>query len=135
MEIDKELIRGQTDLIILAMLAGGDLYGYELAKRIKQQTDGAFELKEGTLYLVFKRLEKAGLVESYWGEGEVGARRKYYRLCSRGQHHLESLTSQWQLMTKVVQGCLDQAATAGQGNPDTSTHLASPGQSQTKEPK
>ena len=108
MEIDKELIRGQIDLIILAMLASGDLYGYELAKRIKTQTDGAFAIKEGTLYLVFKRLEKAGLIESYWGEGQVGARRKYYRLRPLGWRHLDSLQRQWQLLTKVVHDLLDQ---------------------------
>jgi len=114
LEIDRELIRGQVDLIVLAMLAGGDLYGYDLARRIKTQTDGAYSLKEGTLYLVFKRLEKAGLVAGYWGDGQVGARRKYYRLQPRGQDHLASLTQQWRLLNRVVEASLDQAQAQAQ---------------------
>jgi len=117
LEIDKELIRGQIDLIVLAMLAAGDLYGYDLAKRVKAQTDGAYAIKEGTLYLVFKRLEAAGLVASYWGEGQVGARRKYYHLQPSGQAHLASLTEQWRLLSRVIETCLGQATAQSNQRP------------------
>ena len=115
MEIDKQLIRGLIDLIILALLAGGDLYGYDLAKRVKTQAGGSYQLNEGTLYLAFKRLEKAGLVSSYWGEGQVGARRKYYRLEPAGQAQLASLSEQWRLLNQIVGNCLAQGQPENKG--------------------
>ncbi len=61
MELDKEILRGYIDPIILSILAREDSYGYEIAKEAKRLSDEAFELKEGTLYVAFKRLEKKRL--------------------------------------------------------------------------
>jgi hypothetical protein len=77
LQSEKELLKGYIDIIILSMLYHEDLYGYDLGKRVKERTQNSFELKEGTLYLAFKRLEQSGLIESYWGEQGVGGRRKY----------------------------------------------------------
>ena len=102
MEIEKEMLRGHIDIIILAMLHGEDLYGYELAKRVKEQTEGMFELKEGTLYLAFKRMEQSGLVESYWGGESVGGRRKYYQLCTAGRQVLFRRKQEWELLKNII---------------------------------
>ncbi|MCL2788314.1 MAG: PadR family transcriptional regulator [Micrococcales bacterium] len=109
MEIEKELLRGNVDLLILAMLGASDLYGYELAKLVKARTEGTFGLKEGTVYLALKRLEAVGLVESYWGEGGVGARRKYYRLQPSGRARVTNLAAQWRLLTQVTAAVLSDA--------------------------
>lgn len=61
MELDKEILRGYIDPIILSILAREDSYGYEIAKEAKRLSDEAFELKEGTLYVAFKRLEKTAM--------------------------------------------------------------------------
>jgi DNA-binding PadR family transcriptional regulator len=108
-EIDKEMLRGQIDLVILAMLGRRDLYGYDLAKRVTATTEGAFSLKEATLYLALKRLEQAGLVESYWGDGDIGARRKYYRLRPAGAKRRDALTAQWDALKGVVDTILEGA--------------------------
>ncbi|MDR0504988.1 MAG: helix-turn-helix transcriptional regulator [Bifidobacteriaceae bacterium] len=108
-EIDKELLRGHIDLIILAMLANGDLYGYDLAKRVKARAADQFELKEGTLYLALKRLEQTNQVESYWGEGGPGARRKYYKLLATGRRSLTTQASQWQVLAQLTQSLLNDA--------------------------
>ena len=63
-----ELLRGHTDAILLAQLAKGDSYGYQLAKAVSEATSGALEFKEATLYSAFRRLEEAGAITSYWGE-------------------------------------------------------------------
>lgn len=60
MSIASDLIRGNTEMIILAHLLDGDSYGYKINKAISQKTDGGFELKEATLYTAFRRLEEAG---------------------------------------------------------------------------
>ena len=62
--IPSDILRGHTDTIILARLTEGDSYGYIINKTIQEKTQGAFELKEATLYTTFRRLEQAGLIES-----------------------------------------------------------------------
>ncbi len=44
------------------------MYGYELAKIVREKSDDQFELKEGILYLSLKRLEKNEWISSYWGD-------------------------------------------------------------------
>lgn len=85
MQFTKEMLKGYIDVILLSLLFEQDLYGYELAKKVKEQSDSAFEMKEGTLYLALKRLEQNGLLESYWGDEGTGGRRKYYRILDSGK--------------------------------------------------
>ncbi|MFD1670789.1 PadR family transcriptional regulator [Agrilactobacillus yilanensis] len=100
--IDKELLRGYIDPIILSLLARDDSYGYDLTKQAHDQTEGFFELKEGTLYVALKRLEKAGYVTSYWQEGSGAARRKYYHLTVSGKAELTKKQAEWQLIKKMM---------------------------------
>lgn len=58
MEVNKEVLKGHIDTIILSLLHSRDMYGYELAKLVREKSEEQFELKEGTLYLSLKRLEK-----------------------------------------------------------------------------
>ncbi len=80
-----EILRGYIDTIILAQLCGGDSYGYSINRRVHELTDGELQLKEGTLYTTFRRLEDAGMIESYWGDEQAGARRRYYHLTPAGR--------------------------------------------------
>ncbi len=58
MEVNKEVLKGHIDTLILSLLHNRDMYGYELAKIVREKSEDKFELKEGTLYLSLKRLEK-----------------------------------------------------------------------------
>lgn len=95
MSIASDLIRGQTDTIILAQLAVHDSYGYEINRHIQELTDGAYELKEATLYSTFRRLEKGGFIQSYWGDQTTGARRRYYKITTLGKALLEQNRANW----------------------------------------
>jgi PadR family transcriptional regulator PadR len=100
--IEKELLKGHIDIIILALLYGEDLYGYELAKRAKKQTGNRFELKEGTLYLAFKRLERSRFVKSYWGGESEGGRRKYYSILPKGRQYLLAAKREWEQLRVIM---------------------------------
>lgn len=84
MLVISDVIRGYTDTIILAQLQKGDSYGYEINKTIKTITDDEFEIKEATLYTAFRRLEDASYIISYWGDENIGARRRYYTITDEG---------------------------------------------------
>ena len=75
-EIPKEMLRAQTNVILLNVLKQGDNYVYGIIKQVKEASNGEMELNEATLYTIFKRLEKDGIISSYWGDESQGGRRK-----------------------------------------------------------
>ena len=107
MSITSDLIRGHTDTIILARLMDADNYGYEINKYILQKTGGDYELKEATLYTAFRRLEQAGCINSYWGDEQTGARRRYYSITDTGRKTYSGLISDWEtakiLIDKLIE--------------------------------
>ena len=96
MALSADLLRGYTDTIILHQLSHGDSYGYLINKTIATLSDGEVELKEATLYTAFRRLETAGLIQSYWGSETSGARRRYYAITEQGQEKLVSDLEAWE---------------------------------------
>ncbi len=102
MEINKEILKGYIDTIILCMINQRDMYGYELSKCVKEESKHAFELKEGTLYLALKRLETNGFTESYWDESFEGGRRKYYRITDVGKDFLGNKKEEWLFFKNIM---------------------------------
>lgn len=110
MALSADLLRGYTDTIILRRLAGGDSYGYQINKLVTQISGGAFELKEATLYTAFRRLENAGLITSYWGDEQSGARRRYYAITEAGRERLNSDCAAWQETRQLIDRLLEERA-------------------------
>lgn len=102
MSITADLIRGHTDAIILAQLAASDSYGYRINKAIREATENRFELKEATLYTAFRRLEEAGCICSYWGDGDGGARRRYYSITKHGMDVYRLYLSEWKDASELI---------------------------------
>ena len=107
MSIAGDLIRGQTDAIILARLLQSDSYGYEINKTISTLSAGRFELKEATLYTAFRRLEEAGFIASYWGKSGAGARRRYYTITPAGREASRRLLQEWAETKEIMDKLLD----------------------------
>ncbi len=103
-----DLIRGNIDAIILRTLKGKDSYGYEILKGIASASRGDYEMKEPSLYTGLKRLEKQGLVESYWGDESQGARRKYYHITESGSLELRDSIDRWIKARGVIDRLLGQ---------------------------
>ncbi|MFJ7744492.1 PadR family transcriptional regulator [Peribacillus sp. NPDC097295] len=99
--MDKEMMKGSIDLLILSLLSQKELYGYEMTKVLRKMGEGQYEISEGTLYPALKRLEKKEYIEGYWQESEAG-RRKYYRLTDSGQTELERKRSSFSFLENLV---------------------------------
>ncbi|MFC4408961.1 PadR family transcriptional regulator [Chungangia koreensis] len=107
MEVNKEVLKGHIDTIILSLLHLRDMYGYELAKLVREKSDEQFELKEGTLYLSLKRLEKNNWITSYWGDEQgPGGRRKYYKLTPLGEESFKEKLAEWEFVKKTIDSLL-----------------------------
>ena len=109
LHISADVLRGYTDLIILRQLAKKDSYGYQINREVSAVSDGSLTFREATLYTAFRRLEGAGSIESYWGDEQTGARRRYYRLTEKGRDQLQEGTETWlrtrELLNRLI---LDQ---------------------------
>lgn len=106
--IERELKRGSLELIVLHLLAPGERYGYEIVTTLTEQTDGALEVSDGTLYPVLYRLERGGFVAVRWETPERGVPRKYYRLTPEGREELARLTHEWTSFAKAMGRLLRQ---------------------------
>jgi len=102
MSITSDLIRGHTETIILAQLLKRDSYGYQINKSIQVATHNEYELKEATLYSAFRRLESAGMIESYWGDETTGARRRYYKITPLGRALYEKNKDDWEKTKRLI---------------------------------
>jgi len=106
--IERELKRGSLELIVLHLLAPGERYGYEIVTTLTEQTDGALEVSDGTLYPVLYRLERGGYVAVRWETPERGVPRKYYRLTPAGEEELARLTHEWTTFADAMARLLRQ---------------------------
>ncbi|THF71618.1 PadR family transcriptional regulator [Deinococcus sp. Arct2-2] len=61
--MEPNLLKGHLDLILLAILEGGPMYGLEISKQAQVDTDGYFDLRVGSLYPALHRLELAGAID------------------------------------------------------------------------
>ncbi len=102
MSITSDLIRGHTETIILAQLIRGESYGYRINKAIQEVSERRYELKEATLYGAFRRLEENGYISSYWGDEATGARRRYYRITSRGREFFRQCCEEWKSAKSLI---------------------------------
>jgi PadR family transcriptional regulator PadR len=100
--LSKDLIAASATPLVLSILTHGDSYGYAIIQRISELSDGEMEWAEGMLYPILHRLEKQGLIQSYWGEAENGRKRKYYRLKKAGTSELARLLDNWRRVYGVL---------------------------------
>ena len=98
----KELLKGNTETLLLSLLAGETMYGYQIVKEMDKRSRGYFQFKEGTLYPALHRLAKAGLVNGQWGEEASGVPRRYYHITLKGQKVLEERLTEWRRFYTAV---------------------------------
>jgi len=108
MALSNDLLRGYTDTIIMRRLEDGDSYGYRIGKDALTLSGGRFEMKEATLYTAFRRMEGAGLISSYWGDSDTGARRRYYTLTDAGREKLRQDQDAWRETRDVITALLKE---------------------------
>ncbi len=101
MKINKELLKGSSELLVLSVLKEEPLYGYEIAKRIKATSQELFTMGEGTLYPILHKLEQAKMLKSYWQEFG-GRNRKYYSITKAGLAELEERATEWKAFTHAI---------------------------------
>jgi PadR family transcriptional regulator PadR len=92
---DRELKKGNTELLTLSLLERRPRHGYEVCKLIEERSGGALRLNVASLYPLLYRLEQQGLIKGRWVEKAGQRRRRYYRLTAAGRRMLVERRNVW----------------------------------------
>jgi len=87
--------RGTAELVVLSILQEGALHGYEIARRIEQETNGSLRFTLAALYPMLYRLEKQKWIRGSWETSVNGRRRRCYRLTPKGKQKIAPLRKEW----------------------------------------
>ncbi len=109
MKFSKELIKGSTKNLILAVLKDGEMYGYQIIKSIADQSQEALQFGEGSIYPALHEMEKLGLLSSHWVPQEGKPDRKYYKLTPEGSQALAQGVKDWREFSHAVNHVLSLA--------------------------
>jgi PadR family transcriptional regulator, regulatory protein PadR len=88
-----QLLKGVLELAVLAVIARGETYGYEILSTLEGA--GFDGVGDASVYGTLRRLEQAGHLESKLVSSNSGPARKYYSLTTAGADQLQSGTSDW----------------------------------------
>lgn len=102
MNYGRELLKGNTDSLLLCLISREPTYGYQIVKELEQRSNGYFRFKEGTLYPALHRLEREGLIEGRWQVLPNGQQRRYYYITVKGQEVLAARLATWQDFSTAV---------------------------------
>lgn len=97
----EQLRRGTLELAVLLAVAPERRYGLEILRHLEFAD---LLLAEGTIYPLLGRLEREGLLESDWVEGQGPRPRKYYQLTPPGRARLKKMAAEF----RAVAGGIEQ---------------------------
>lgn len=92
---------GVPEMLILRLLADGEMYGYELVQAIEAATGEAIRLGEGVVYPVLHALEHGGCLRSR-RKAVNGRTRVYYSVTAAGKRRLATVLRDWARITVAV---------------------------------
>jgi PadR family transcriptional regulator, regulatory protein PadR len=94
--LQRELKKGSTEMLIMALVEDRPRHGYEIAKLIEERSEGVLQFHAASLYPLLYRMERRGLVKGRWVEKAGQRRRRYYRLTAGGRKVLAAQRNTWQ---------------------------------------
>jgi len=97
-----DLLQGTLDLLILKILALQPLHGWALSQRLKQVSDEALQVSDGSLYPALHKLEQQGWIQAEWKPSENNRRAKFYSLTRLGRRHLEHEAANWERISAAI---------------------------------
>lgn len=99
--MNKELLKGHSQLIILAALAKQPMHGYVLSEYLKLEMPDSFKFGVGMLYPLLHTMEKKKLITGEWKDW-VGVQRRVYTLTKQGKKDLETKKKEWLAFSSLV---------------------------------
>jgi transcriptional regulator len=100
--MQREMLQGTLDMLVLQTLVLGPAHGHTIAHAIERGSDDFLQIEHGSLYPALHRLEDRGWIASFWGTSENNRKAKYYRLTPVGRKQLVAQTARWQQLVHAI---------------------------------
>lgn len=95
--------KGSLEMILLSLIGRKETYGYEIITELNDSASVLGYAKEGTIYPILYRLQKAGLIQCRLAPAAAnGGSKKYYSLTPKGKEVLQELIMFWASYTDCV---------------------------------
>lgn len=104
--IDSQMLKGIIDGVILEIISKNQTYGYEIVEELKR--NGFYNMTEGTVYPILKRLTSKGYLMGTYRKSDVGPKRKYYYITEKGEKNLRDFKQSYSEMTAAVSKVFDR---------------------------
>lgn len=107
MGIKENFKRGTLEMLILHLLKGEEMYGYQLTQEISKRSNGTFKITEGSMYPTLYRLLDKELISD---RIELVGRRRtrvYYHIEPKGVEYLEKLTAEYKLSSAGIDAIMN----------------------------
>lgn len=104
------LLQGTLDLLILKTLLLGPCHGQGVARIIQRQSEEAFLVDHGSLYVALQRLEDRKWISARWGVSENNRKARFYSLTAKGREQLIEKTGEWRRLTRAMDLILDSGS-------------------------
>ncbi|MEO8452610.1 MAG: PadR family transcriptional regulator [Gemmatimonadota bacterium] len=101
-----EFLQGTLEVLILRSLAIAPNHAYGISQFLKQHSDDAFVVDNGSLYPALQRALQRRWVQASWKTSPNGRRARYYRLTAAGRKQLTAATSRWERFSKAMRRVL-----------------------------
>ena len=105
-------LTGVPELLVLRMLSGREMYGYEIVKAMRLVTAEAIGFGEGVIYPVLHSLEEGGALKAR-RKSVNGRERVYYAVTTKGKRRLEHLSDEWKRVSLGVNSALNGNGAGG----------------------
>jgi PadR family transcriptional regulator, regulatory protein PadR len=101
-----EFLQGTLEVLILRSLAIGPNHAYGISLFLKQHSNEAFVVDNGSLYPALQRALQHGWVKADWKTSPNERRARYYRLTPAGRKQLAAATSKWERFAEAMRRVL-----------------------------
>jgi DNA-binding PadR family transcriptional regulator len=100
---DRELLHGNAETLVLAVLAGKECHGYQIRKELARCSHDYFQFTFGSLYPLLRRLEGRGLVKARWIRVGRVRERKNYQITPQGRAALRDYERRWHQFCEAME--------------------------------
>ena len=104
-----DLLQGTLDMLILKVVALGQIHGYAIAQRLQQMSGAVLQVPQGSLYPALHRLEKRRWLRAEWAASDTGREARFYSLTRLGRQRLDEERANWDRLSAAISGILRTA--------------------------
>ena len=104
-----DLLQGTLDMLILRVLARGEMHGWGIVDRLGQLSKNTLKLGEGSVYPSLYRMETKGWIKATWAQADNTRQAKYYSLTRAGRKQLEAEHQSWEPLSAIIAEVMENA--------------------------